>query len=700
MIYLVTKQTQLFESDSYQIITEEDALKMMQDWGIIQYDSETSGRDARLCDILCIQFGNDTADTRIVVDATTINIMLFKETLESKLLIGHNLKFDLQFLYNYGIIPRKVYDTMIVEQLLYLGFPAGIMSYSLKSVAWKYLKEDIDKTVRGEIIWRGLDESVVIYAAGDVTFLERIMMAQVNECNVKHCLKAAQLECNFVPSIAYMEWCGIMLDQNKWKEKMANDERLLHEAEEKLNDYVVSKSFQGPDGQFYTKKDGKIIPYPFVEVNLQGDLWEGFDDKPHCNIKWGTAKTMKYIQFLGFDTEVTDKKTGESKDSILEKVIKTQKGIDDTFLKLYFEYQEHRKVCTTYGQGHLDAVNPKTGRIHTVFRQLGTASGRLSCGSNQQNTDLAKYKGISSIKCTYPNLQQLPADEPTRSSFIAPEGNLMVSADFSAEESRLAADIYQDKEFYKEFTEGSGDTHSLFAWVVFRKECEECGCTGVQDVKKKAPQWRKAVKAVEFAYLFGAAAPTISKAADCSVEQAQAYLDALDKGFVGVSSFAKKGSKFVREHGYILISPVTGHKMYWWDWDKWVERGKHFTQEFWDEYRAKHKGTGDEVARAVREHFQAAGKYDRMARNTPTQGTGACIMKHAMTQLFNWIVDNNYFDKVHICCSVHDEIVCDFPKELSEFPNTLETIMESSAAVFCKSLPIPAEASVGTHWIH
>lgn len=620
MIYLVTKQTQLFKSTSYQIITEEDALEMINKWGIVQYDSETSGRDAHLCDLLCIQFGNDTADARIVVDVTTVDVMLFKEVLESKLLIGHNLKFDLQFLYNYGIIPRNIYDTMIVEQLLYLGYPSGIVSYSLKSVAWKYLKEDIDKTVRGEIIWRGLDESVVVYAAGDVTFLEKIMLAQVNECNKKDCLKAAQLECNFVPSIAYMEWCGIMLDQDKWKEKMANDERLLHEAEERLNEYVVSKAFQGPDGQFYTKKDGKNVIYPFVEVNLQGDLWEGFDDTPHCNIKWGSAKTMQYIQFLGFDTEVIDKKTGENKDSILEKVIKTQKGIDDTFLKLYFDYQEHRKVCTTYGQGHLDAVNPKTGRIHTVFRQLGTASGRLSCGSNQQNTDLAKYKGLSSIKCTYPNLQQLPADEPTRSSFVAPKGNLMVSADFSAEESRLAADIYQDKEFYKEFTEGSGDTHSMFAWVVFRKECEECGCTGVQDVKKKAPQWRKAVKAVEFAYLFGAAAPTISKAADCSVEQAQAYLDALDKGFVGVSSFAKKGSAFVRSHGYILISPVTGHKMYWWDWEDWKKRQESFTQEFWDEYRSKHKGTGDNIALMVREHFQAAGKYDRMARNTPTQG--------------------------------------------------------------------------------
>jgi DNA polymerase I-like protein with 3'-5' exonuclease and polymerase domains len=302
--------------------------------------------------------------------------------------------------------------------------------------------------------------------------------------------------------------------------------------------------------------------------------------------------------------------------------------------------------------------------------------------------------------CTYPNLQQLPADEPTRSSFVAPEGNLMVSADFSAEESRLGADIYQDKEFIKEFLERSGDMHSMFAWAVFKKECQECGCTSVSDVKKKAPQWRKAVKAVEFAYMFGAAAHTISQAANCSEEQAQAYIDALDKEFTGVSSFAKKGSKFVREHGYILICPYTGHKMYWWDWKEWKERQASFTLEFWEDYRLHHKGTGDSVALMVREHFQAAGKYDRMARNSVTQGTGAIIMKEAITQLFRWILENNYFGVIDLCCCVHDEIVCDFPQELDFFPKKLEHIMESAAAEYCRTLPIPAEASVDTHWVH
>ena len=266
--------------------------------------------------------------------------------------------------------------------------------------------------------------------------------------------------------------------------------------------------------------------------------------------------------------------------------------------------------------------------------------------------------------------------------------------------ARLGADIYQDQEMLKEFLEGTGDMHNLFAWIVFRKECEALGCTSAKEVKQKAPKWRKAVKAVEFGYMFGAAAPTIAQSANCSVEKAQEYIDALDKGFTGMAEFAKKGSAFVRKNGYILICPYTGHKKYWWDHKEWLERQKSFTPEFWEEYKLKHKNTGNDICKMVRTHFQAASKYDRDARNVVTQGTGAIIMKDAMTTLFNWIVDNGYFNIIHICASVHDELCCDYPKEIENFPKILENIMESSAYKFCKSLPIPAEAAVGNFWIH
>lgn len=606
MIYLVSNQRFLFPEDAnITPMSIDDSLRMIKSWRVIQFDSETSGRDAHINDLLCIQMGNDEADARVVVDCTTVNVKLYKDILESTPLIGHNLKFDLQFLYNYGIKPLKVYDTMIVEQLLHLGYPPGIVGYSLKDVALRYLNINIDKTVRGEIIWRGLDYDVIRYAAGDVTFLEQIMNKQLISCTEKSCIKAAQLECSVVPAVAYLEWCGIMLDVTKWKTKMIDDEKHLKERKISLDNFVTGNS--------------KYSKYTYI--NTQGDLFLGFDLTPKCLINWDSPKQVtQFAKSLGFDTTVTDKKTGEDKDSVLEKQLSNQKGVNDEWLKLYFDYREASKVCSTYGQGHLDCVNPNTGRIHTIFRQLGTSSGRFACGSKQPNEDLAKFKGISRSRCSYPNLQQLPADAPTRSSFVAPNGNMMVSADFSAEESRLGADIYQDKEFLKEFTERSGDTHAMFAWAVFKDECKKCGCESVADVKSKAPQWRKAVKAVEFAYMFGAAAPTISKSASCTVEQAQQYIDALDKEFTGMAEFAKKGSRFVRDNGYILICKETGHKTYWWDWKEWKERQKSFTQEFWEEYRLYHKGTNDSIAQMVRETFQAAGKYDRLARNAPTQG--------------------------------------------------------------------------------
>lgn len=605
MIYLVSGNQELFKTSLYKQISIEASIEMMGAWNKVQYDSETDGRDAHVNHLLCVQFGNKEANAQIVVDCSTIDIKRYKDILETKLVVGHNLKFDLQFLYNYGIIPLKVYDTMIVEQMLYMGYPSGQVSFSLKETAWRRLNINIDKTVRGEIIWRGLDEKVIQYAAGDVLYLEDILWSQIKDCKERHCLVGARVECDFVPSIAYMEWCGIKLDENKWKEKMKNDKVKLEAAAKALNDFVIRTSCLSK----------------FTYIDLQGDLFTGYNTEPQVKVNWSSSKqVIEVAKALGFDTAVKDKKTGEDKDSVLEKHLAIQKGINDEFLKLYFDYQEHAKVVSSFGQGHLDAINPNTGRLHTTFKQLGAASGRLSCGSNQPNTDLAKLKGLPAKNCKYMNIQQLPADEPTRSAFVAPKDYLFVSADFSAEESRLGADIYQDKEFLKEFTEGSGDTHSMFAWMVFRKECEACGCKGVSDVKKLAPQWRKKVKGVEFAYMFGAAAPTISTSANCSVEEAQGYIDTLDKAFMGMSTFAKKGSQFVRSHGYILINPITGHRMYWWDWDKWKERQQSFTQEFWEEYRLKHKGTGDAVALEVRQHFQAAGKYDRLARNSVTQG--------------------------------------------------------------------------------
>lgn len=685
MIYLVTNQTKLFDSDLYKTISVEDSLTMMNSWGVIQFDSETTGRDAHINTILCVQFGNDAADTQIVVDCTTVNIKLYKNLIESKPIIGQNLKFDIQFLYSCGIIPTKVYDTMIVEQLIYLGYPKGIISYSLKSIVERRLGIDIDKTVRGEIIWRGLDSRVILYAAGDVMYLEKIMSSQMQDLQRQDLIKAARIENRFVPVIAYLEWCGIYLNANKWSAKMVQDQENLTNSLTLLNNYIVNHP---------------VIGKKYSKVNNQLDLFEDVDLTPKCTVLWSSSgQVIQVAKDLGFDTVVQDKVTGEDKDSVLEKHLRSQKGIDDEFLKLYFDYQGYFKVVSSFGQGHLNMINPNTNRIHTVYWQLGAASGRMSCGSQNPNTDLADLKHISPHKCTYANIQQLPSDSTTRGSFTNQFDNTAIcSVDFSALESRLGADIYNEPAMIDEYLHGSGDMHSLMAITFFGDQMEE-GIT-TKEVKKKYPHLRKEAKSPEFLIQFGGSAFGLAKQLGISEELAQSYVDKYYNKFKGIADFKANGSKFVRENGYILMCKYSGHKMYWWDHDKWLKRQQSFTNEFWEDYKLNHKGTGDAVCKEVSMHFKAASKWDRMALNSVTQGSGIVILKIAMRNYFEWILNNNLFEKVKIVALVHDEAVIEFDKSIEEAPLMLQKCMEEAAALICTKLPIPAEGEVSDHWVH
>ena len=735
MIYLVTGNQQLFQSEFYEIISVEKSLEILKTWDPVQFDTETSGRDPHVCKILCAQFGNREASIQIVVDTLTIDILLYKEILETKLLIGHNLKFDIQFLYNHGIIPTKVWDTMIIDQLLHLGFNNKFFHYSLQAVAERRLKIDIDKTTRGEIIWRGLDDKVVLYAAGDVVYLEDIRDQQIEDCKKQTCSVAAQIENAFVPVIAYLEWCGIRLDINKWEKKMKDNERKRDEALELLNQWVVDYyKKQGGNGSEYIEVEYTImekfggqsifhdipkaatgteevfeeksvdpitgcdylrryikIPekWGYVTVNRQGDLFSGWDTEPKCCINWASAKqTIPFFQMLGFDTTAKDKKTGDAKDSVVEKVLAKQKGIADDFLKLYFAYKEKFKDCSTYGQNYIDAINPNTDRIHTTFWQLGAASGRMSCGSRNTNTDLAHLKGISPSRCKYVQLQNLPSDEITRGAFIPKEGNLMTACDYSALESRLGADIYNEPEMLEEFLHRSGDMHSLCAKLVFHEELKDIP---IEEIKDKRPDLRKKVKPIEFSQQFGGGAGAVADALGCSREEANKFVKAYADGFKGITEFKKKGSAFVRKYGYVLICEHTGHKLYWEDFKKWREI------EDLPEYIYKREYSSEER----KEHEGAAAKWDRMALNAPTQGSGIAILKLSMTLFFKWLCNEGYFNKVLLCNLIHDEAVIEYPEELKDIVvPKLKEYMEKGASVLCKKLPIPCVPETGLHWIH
>ena len=301
-------------------------------------------------------------------------------------------------------------------------------------------------TVRGMRLLEKAD--VIIYAANDVKYLEKIMKSQLNDLRkIPNAIKGAKIECDFTPVIAYLEWCGIKLDESRWREKMRKDKIKLSQSEEALNKFLL---------EAYNKGNKKLEQ--FIYVNNQPSLFEELNKDlgvPQVRINWSSSpQVIAVAKILGFNTLVIDKKTGKEKDSAMEKQLKSQKGINDEFLRLYFGegeegddnyfpgYSGSYKVVTSFGQGHLNAINPNTGRIHTVYRAIGTISGRMSSGSDQINTDLAKLKGLPtnpSAKqkkegkgCTYPNMQQLPHDKETRACFVAEKGNLFCSCDYSA----------------------------------------------------------------------------------------------------------------------------------------------------------------------------------------------------------------------------------------------------------------------------
>ncbi len=689
MIYLVSNQTKLFDSEVYTNISLEEAIAMMSTWTRIQYDSETTGLDPHIAKLVCIQFGNKEAGVQVVVDMATTSPLPFKDILETKYLVGHNLKFDLQFLYNYGIVPRKVFDTMIVEQLLYLGYPPvhkGGVGFSLAAVAVRYLGFSIDKSIRETFGDRGLDDDTIQYAAMDVVHLEDIADKQLVKCRENKCIVGAKLECDFVPVIAYLEWCGIKLDIDKWTLKMEEDNLRLSKAIGILNNYIEEKS-----------KTVRGLEQ-FVKINLQGDLFTGFDPEPRCIVNWKSSpQVVKVLKVLGFNTSLKDTKTGKDKNTVVASHIKGQKGINDEFLKLYLEVSGAQKVVSTYGQGYLNAINPKTGRIHTIFRQLGADTGRMACGSNSFNKDLAYLKGLSPGKVKYPQLQNLPADKRTRSAFVSEKGNNMVSCDYSALESRLGADIYNEQSMIDEFLYGSGDIHSLVAKFCF----DEVKDVPVKEIAERFPKLRQDAKPIGFSQQFGGSAMAIARSTGWSIERSQEIADAYNNGFKGIANFKKEGARRVKNTGYILLNADTGHKSYWHDWEQWKERNKERDNAFWNRYRVlKEKDFNNPIVSQVRDDYRTSSKYERKALNSPTQATGIIIIKDANIQFFKYIVENNLFGVVLLVNLIHDEIVAEYPEHLEHISKVLEDCMENAASKYCKKLPIPAKAAVGKYWIH
>lgn len=664
MIYLVTKQQSLWTSDRYKVISAEAALELLAPLSVVELDTETMGLDPYTKELLTVQLG--CAEFQVVIDCTSVDIHLFKEYMENpqRMFLGWNIKFDLKFLYHQRIVPLRVYDGYLAEKLLWLGYPAGMHEMSLKAASINYLGVDMDKSVRGKIIQTGLTEDVIVYAAGDVSYLGKIRDKQLVELEKKGLLKAIDFENEFVKCLAYIEYCGAKLDVDKWKIKMATDLNNLEKYEAELNEWVEESE--------YSSK--------YCSVNIQGDLFNGFDTKPRCHINWTSSQqVIPLFEELGLNLKVLDKKTKHYKKSVDIKVVKPQAS-KSPLIPIYIKYKKAAIIVNTFGQKFLNLINPVTGRIHANFNQLGTDTGRLSS--------------------TEPNLQNLPHDAQTRACFVSDKGNRWISADYSGQESYLMASMANDEAMLDELINGSGDLHSLTAKMVFQQIPRDMP---LKDIKTNFKDLRQEAKGYEFCFNYGGQDSTLIRNYGLDAKRAKEIYENYMSGFAGLKRYQDFRRIDVMRKGYILLSPITGHKAYIYDYDELkMQMEKQDDPDFWAYYREmKQENPECDTVQGVRRLARRKAESEKQSINYPIQAAGALCFKLASIKLFNWLLKNGLLFKVKYCIPVHDEINLEAPDEISEeVADILVKCMVSAGKPFCTRAHLGADVEIGDHWIH
>ena len=756
MIYLVSQNRGLFSPEKYKQIEFSEALEILLPLKIVQFDTETMGLDPHTKELLTVQLGNK--ENQVVFDWTTLGVLekrILKDYFESdRVFLGWNLMFDLGFLYVNDIWPKHIWDGMIAEKLIFLGFPPVLsvelynelqlpdytpaydkdgvlryyeLSYSLKAAAERRCKINIDKTVRGKIIDEGLTEEVIVYAAGDVMWLEDIKEEQDKELDRQDLQKAMAFECEFIKSLAYAKHCGVHLDANKWVEKMERDLSRLKKAEDALNKWVVdweknkmsssvspgepieyvdpnligesdsewllshgyvrypagdkpNPRFPGNRMQAYKKRESKS---KYTVRDLQGNLFEGFNTEPRCIVNWSSSKqVIPLFEELGIQVKTFDKKTKREKKSVEEKLLAPQ-AKDFSIIPLYLDYQGASKVVSTYGDNWLKAINPKTGRIHVELHSIGTDTARVSSGG-----------GVYKL-----NLQNLPHDEETRACFTAEKGNVWISCDYSGQESAITASVSKDPKMIEILSSG-GDLHSEVA-----KSCWPDLLGGLTDkeVKEKYKSYRQNAKGVEFGIFYGGDAHTLRANKGFEMKEAERIYNNFMEAFPGVKRYQDYCRRDVMAKGYILMNPVVKHRAHIFDYpvlkktmDKMNDRS--FMDYYWD---MKKNSPYCDTVQEVKKFNVRKSASERQAINYRIQNRGACCFKLASIKFFNWIVQHNYQNIVKMCAPVHDEWNIECPESMKdEVADVLVKCMIAGGKPFCPNVFLGADVSVGDHWIH
>ena len=675
MIHFCSEQKRVVGSSVWEEIEVQDIISYFKNHKFIALDTETSGLDPHSCELLSIQFGD--FNQQFVVEYSPNILEKLKPLLLRKDVVWvlQNAKFDLQFFYKHDIILENIFDTYLAEGVLYCGFDdvklPNYVRKSLDVLVLKYCGVLLNKSIRGTINRVGLTDKVIEYGANDVKYLIPVMTSQMVKIKEDGLWGAVKLDNKFVKVLAYIEYCGIYLNKEKWLAKMEDDSKKLSDMEFALNKWVFERF-----GDKY--------------VNKQLDL---FSAAKRCSLNWSSSKQIIPIfKELGVDTKVRDKKTGKMKDSIEAKHIVKQVHVSP-LIQMYIDYKKAQKLVTTYGQNFLDAINPKTGRIHATFWQIMN-TGRTSCGSGDNKDD------DNSI-----NLQNIPSDKITRGCFTNQfENTILVDCDYSQQEDRMYTQLSKEPaliDFYNDTTR-KRDGHSFTAKLCFPKELKDIP---EEEVKHVRPDLRSKAKGAKFAILFGGVGDTIAKNLGLSKEEGDEVYDAYMKAFPKLKEYFDYIKPIVVKNGYVYFNKVTGRRSYYQIFDEYERLSRTIDKQWWENYKQhKFHQTEDFLTYykpTCKRFFNLRGDLERRALNFPCQGSASDMSKLAGVWFFDWILKENLFNKVKISNFVHDEYLLETPKDIADkCAKALKECMEKAGRVFIDVVPVIAEPEITTVWQH
>ena len=634
----------------------------------ISLDLETTSLKPILGDIFAIQIG--TGINNYLIHCYDNNYIAQDVTpyLEDKILIGHNLTFDLGFFYKYGFYPDKVKDTFIASKILYNGIK--MYRHDFGTVFERELGINYDKSEQKNINKIKLSTSKSIeYCFNDVDRLIELHTHLETKIIEGGFQDTYNLHCEYIKALAYMEQCGVPLSKEKWVQKIELDKQVLKEKEQLVSNYIT-----------------KNLPQ-FHQQQL--DL---FNTEPILGLDLTSPKQMIPV-FQALKINCID---DEGKDSISENVIKKTKH---EFVNIWLEYQSAKHDVTTFGNNIFEKVID--GRIYTGYNPI-LDTARISSRKGDVNT------------------LNLPANQRTRECIVAKPGFKMIVSDYEGQETRVGADITGDEAMIDSILNGS-DLHCAFARVLY-PELQELSD---EEITKDHKAKRNASKSPRFCFQFGGTGYTLALNENLPVKEGMRIEGLFKQLHSGIYEYGNRKLQEAVKLGY--IESTMGFKLHLPDFERFKElqiKVEQISKREWELYKegkeeyqklekAKEQKRIYEIQKKnsfdfysknksfISKFFKLKSQYYRLCLNNPTQTTAAHQTKLAACILFDFIKQNNHLGRAKICIIPHDEFVMEVEDELVElYKEKLGYFMREAGNKFIKNplIKMNADANSGENW--